>query len=146
MRNDGHFHIRGRARELIIRSGETIYPAEIEGFLVGHPKLAEAAVVGLPDLKLGEIVAAWVRLRPGEVMTQQELQDYCQGKIAHFKIPQHVRFVDAFPMTVTGKLQKFRIREAEIEARGLGRQNHDHGLEHEERTQSRVTDQHRIPG
>jgi fatty-acyl-CoA synthase len=122
MREDGHINIRGRAKELIIRGGENIYPAEIEAFLFGHPKVAEVAVVGLPDLKLGEIVAAWMRLRPGEIMTPGEVREYCQGKIAHFKIPQHIRFVDSFPMTVTGKLQKFRIRESEIEALGLENQ------------------------
>jgi fatty-acyl-CoA synthase len=122
MRDDKHLNIRGRAKDMIIRGGENIYPVEVEAFLFSHPKIADVAVVGLPDRKLGEIVAAWVRLRPGEVMTCTELQDYCQGKIAHFKIPQHVRFVDAFPMTVTGKLQKFRIRESEIEALGLAGQ------------------------
>jgi fatty-acyl-CoA synthase len=122
MREDGHLNIRGRAKEMIIRGGENVYPAEIEGFLFNHPKIAEVAVVGLPNLKLGEVVAAWVRLRRGETMTLAELQEYCQGKIAHFKIPQHIRFVDAFPMTVTGKLQKFRIRESEIEALGLADQ------------------------
>ncbi len=122
MREDGHVNIRGRAKELIIRGGENIYPAEIEAFLFAHPKVAEVAVVGLPDSKLGETVAAWVKLRAGETMTKDELQDYCQGKIAHFKIPQHIRFVDSFPMTVTGKLQKFRIRESEIEMLGLAGQ------------------------
>ena len=122
MREDGHFNIRGRSKEVIIRGGENIYPAEIEAFLFTHPKIAEAAVVGLPDFKLGEVVAAWVRLKPGETMGAQEIQNYCQGRIAHFKIPQHIRFVDSFPMTVTGKLQKFRIRESEIELLGLANQ------------------------
>jgi fatty-acyl-CoA synthase len=119
MRADGHINIRGRSKEVIIRGGENIYPAEVEAFLFSHPKVSEVAVVGLPDLKLGEVVAAWIKLRPGEAMTPEEIQAYCQGKIAHFKVPQHIRFVDAFPMTITGKLQKFRIREAEIEAMGL---------------------------
>jgi fatty-acyl-CoA synthase len=122
MREDKHLNIRGRAKDMIIRGGENIYPVEVEAFLFGHAKIADVAVVGLPDRKLGEIVAAWIRLRPGETMTCAELQEYCQGKIAHFKIPQHIRFVDAFPMTVTGKLQKFRIRESEIEALGLADQ------------------------
>jgi fatty-acyl-CoA synthase len=122
MRDDGHFNIRGRAKEMIIRGGENIYPAEVESFLFSHPKIAEVAVVGLPDQKLGEIVSAWIRLMPGEEMTPEEIQAHCVGKIAHFKIPQHIRFVDSFPMTVTGKLQKFRIRQMEIEARGLGNQ------------------------
>ena len=119
MREDKHLNIRGRAKDMIIRGGENIYPVEVEAFLFTHPKIADVAVVGLPEPKLGEIVAAWIRLRPGETMTREELRDYCQGKIAHFKIPQHIRFIDVFPMTVTGKLQKFRIREAELEALGL---------------------------
>jgi fatty-acyl-CoA synthase len=122
MREDGHCHIRGRAKEMIIRGGENIYPAEIENFLYSHPKIAEVQVVGLPDLKLGEIVAAWVRLLPGEVETPEGIRQFCDGKIAHFKIPQHIRIVDSFPMTITGKVQKFRIRQLEIEALNLGGQ------------------------
>ena len=119
MRDDGYVHIRGRSRDMIIRGGENVYPAEIEGFLLTHPKIADVQVVGLPDRVLGEIVAAWVRLRPGEAATPEEIREYCKGKIAHFKIPAHIRIVDSFPMTVTGKAQKFRIREQEIEALGL---------------------------
>jgi fatty-acyl-CoA synthase len=122
MREDGHFHIRGRSKEMIIRGGENIYPAEIESFLFSHPKIAEVQVFGLPDLKLGEIVAAWIRPLPGATLREEEIRQYCEGTIAHFKIPQHIRLVDSFPMTVTGKVQKFRIREMEIEARGLGSQ------------------------
>lgn len=116
---DGHFHIRGRSKEMIIRGGENLYPAEIEGFLFTHPKIAEVQVVGLPDIKLGESVAAWIRPRNGESLTVDEVREFCNGKIAHFKIPQHIRIVDSFPMTVTGKVQKFRIREIEIEQLGL---------------------------
>ena len=119
MREDGHFHIRGRSKEMIIRGGENIYPAEVESFLFGHPKIGDVTVVGLPDLKLGEVVAAWIRPKPHEILTADEVREYCQGKIAHFKIPQYVRIVDSFPMTVTGKVQKFRIRQMEIEALGL---------------------------
>jgi fatty-acyl-CoA synthase len=122
MREDGHFHIRGRSKEMIIRGGENIYPAEIEAFLFTHPKVGEASVFGLPDLKMGEIVAAWVRPRAEQSLTVEEVRDYCKGKIAHFKVPQHVRIVDSLPMTVTGKIQKFRIRESEIKALGLGNQ------------------------
>jgi fatty-acyl-CoA synthase len=104
---------------MIIRGGENIYPAEIEGFLFTHPKIADVQVVGLPDRVLGESVAAWVRLRPNETVTPDEIREFCKGKIAHFKIPAHIRIVDTFPMTVTGKAQKFRIREQEIEALGL---------------------------
>jgi fatty-acyl-CoA synthase len=119
MRDDGYFHIAGRLKEMIIRGGENIYPREIEEFLHQHPKIADVYVVGLPDARLGEAVLAWIKLKPGERMTEQDVRDHCRGQIAHFKIPQYIRFVDAFPMTVTGKVQKFRIREQEIEALGL---------------------------
>jgi fatty-acyl-CoA synthase len=119
MREDGHFHIRGRKKDMIIRGGENVYPAEIESFLFEHPKIGDIAVVGLPDLKLGEVVAAWIRPKPGETLSAEEVREYCRGKIAHFKIPQHIRIVESFPMTVTGKVQKFRIRQMEVEALGL---------------------------
>jgi len=119
MEMNEHFHITGRAKEMIIRGGENLFPAEIEAFLATHPQIAEAHVVGLPDAKLGETVVAWVRLRAGAPATEAEIRAFCQGKIAHFKVPQYFRFVDAFPMTVTGKVQKFRIRQQEIQERGL---------------------------
>jgi fatty-acyl-CoA synthase len=119
MRDDGYLHIAGRLKEMIIRGGENIYPREIEEFLHQHPKIADVYVVGLPDARLGESVLAWIKLKAGEAMTADEVRDYCRGQIAHFKVPQYIRFVDAFPMTVTGKVQKFRIREQEIEALGL---------------------------
>ena len=119
MRADGCFHISGRLKEMIIRGGENIYPREIEDFLHTHPKIADVYVVGLPDQKLGETVLAWIKLKAGAGMSEDEVREFCRDKIAHFKIPQYVRFVEAFPMTVTGKIQKFRIREQEIEARGL---------------------------
>jgi fatty-acyl-CoA synthase len=120
MRPDGYFHITGRLKEMIIRGGENIYPREIEEFLHTHPKIADVYVVGLPDERLGEAVLAWVRVKAGEALTADELRDYCRGRIAHFKIPEHIRFVENFPMTVTGKVQKYRIRDFEIEAHGLG--------------------------
>jgi fatty-acyl-CoA synthase len=116
---NGYFRISGRGKDMIIRGGENIYPREVEEFLYTHPKIADVQVVGLPDRKFGEVVLAWIRLKAGESATEEEIRQYCQGKIAHFKIPRHIRFVDSFPMTVTGKIQKFRIREIEIEARGL---------------------------
>ena len=119
MRDDGYLHIAGRLKEMIIRGGENIYPREIEEFLHQHPKIADVYVVGLPDARLGESVLAWIKLKAGEGMTEDEVRDYCRGQIAHFKVPQYIRFVEAFPMTVTGKVQKFRIREQEIEALGL---------------------------
>lgn len=120
MSEDGYFGIRGRARDMIIRGGENIYPREIEEFLFTHPAISDVSVFGLPDERLGEIVCAWVRLKPGAAATAEEIRDYCRNRIAHFKVPQHVRVVDSFPMTVTGKLQKFRMRESEITERGLG--------------------------
>jgi fatty-acyl-CoA synthase len=121
MRADGCFHIAGRLKEIIIRGGENIYPREVEEFLHGHPKIADVYIVGLPDERLGETVLAWIKLKVDEKATEEEIRDFCRGQIAHFKIPQHVRFVESFPMTVSGKIQKFRIREQEIDARGLGR-------------------------
>jgi fatty-acyl-CoA synthase len=119
MQPNGYFRIRGRAKDTIIRGGENIYPREVEEFLHTHPKVADVYVVGLPDARLGETVCAWVRLKNGASMSEEELRDYCRGRIAYFKIPQFVRFVDSFPMTVTNKVQKFRIREIEIRERGL---------------------------
>lgn len=114
---DECFRITGRGKDMIIRAGENVYPREIEEFLHTHPKIAEVQVVGLPDARLGEAVAAWIRLK--EPAVEEEIRDFCRGKIAHFKVPQYIRFVDTFPMTVTGKVQKFRIREIEIKDRGL---------------------------
>ncbi len=119
MRDDGYFRITGRAKDLIIRGGENIYPREIEEFLYTHPAIGDVQIVGVPDLKLGETVAAWIRLKPGEQATEDEIREYCRGKIAHFKVPQYISLVDEFPMTVTGKVQKYRIRQLEIQRRGL---------------------------
>ncbi len=119
MREDGYFRITGRAKDMIIRGGENVYPREIEEFLYTHPKIGDVQVVGVPDAKLGEAVAAWVRLKPGESATEDDIREFCRGKIAHFKIPQYISLVDEFPMTVTGKVQKFRIRQLEIERRHL---------------------------
>ncbi len=119
MRDDGYIHLTGRAKDMIIRGGENVYPREVEDFLYTHPKVAEAQVVGIPDSRLGEVVLAWIRLKPGTSASEDEIRTFCAGQIAYFKIPQHIRFVDQFPMTVTGKIQKFRIREIEIQERGL---------------------------
>jgi fatty-acyl-CoA synthase len=119
MRPDGYFHISGRLKEMIIRGGENVYPREIEEFLHQHPKIADVYIVGVPHEKLGETVLAWIRPKADASLTEEEIREYCRGKIAHFKVPEYIRFVDSFPMTVTGKVQKFRIREQEIEARGL---------------------------
>jgi len=119
MREDGYIHLTGRAKDMIIRGGENVYPREIEEFLYTHPAVAEVQVVGIPDERLGEIVVAWVRLKAGESASEEEIRKFCTGKIAYFKIPQYVRFVEQFPMTVTGKIQKYRIREFETRERGL---------------------------
>jgi len=119
MRADGCLHITGRSRDVIIRGGENIYPREVEEFLYTHPKVGEVQVVGIPDARLGEVVVAWVRPRPGVEVTEAEILQWCQGQIAYYKIPEHVRFVDEFPATLSGKIQKYRIREFEIEARNL---------------------------
>ncbi len=119
MREDSCIHLTGRSRDVIIRGGENIYPREVEEFLYTHPKVDEVQVVGLPNARLGEIVAAWVRLKPGVESTEEEIKDFCQGQIAYYKIPEHVRFVTEFPATLSGKIQKYKIREFEIEARGL---------------------------
>jgi fatty-acyl-CoA synthase len=119
MHPNGYFSFRGRAKDTIIRGGENIYPREVEDFLHTHPKIADVYVVGLPDAKLGETVLAWIQLREGQSATAEEIRDFCRGRIAYFKIPQHIRFVDGFPMTVTKKVQKFLMREQEIRERGL---------------------------
>jgi fatty-acyl-CoA synthase len=119
MHEDGCIHLTGRSRDVIIRGGENIYPREVEEFLYTHPKVDEVQVVGIPNARLGEIVAAWVRLRPGVKATEEEIREWCKGQIAYYKIPEHIRFVDDFPATLSGKIQKYKIREFEIEARGL---------------------------
>ena len=119
MHEDGYLHLTGRAKDVIIRGGENVYPKEVEGFLHEHPKVANVEVVGVPDMKLGEAVAAWIILRPGETADEQEIRSFCERNIAHFKVPQYIRFTDTFPRTVTGKTQKYLIREQEIQLRGL---------------------------
>jgi fatty-acyl-CoA synthase len=115
----GYANIVGRIKDMVIRGGENVYPREIEEFLYTHPKVADVAVVGVPDARFGEELCAWVQLGPGEQATEEDIRAFCRGQIAHFKIPRYVRFVDAFPMTVTGKVQKFIIREQMIAELGL---------------------------
>jgi len=118
MDEEGYVRITGRLKEMIIRGGENIYPREIEEFLFTHPKVAQVAVFGIPDEFYGEEVMAWVQLRTGEEATEGELREYCREQIAHFKVPKHIWFVEEFPMTVTGKLQKFRMREITLQQLG----------------------------
>jgi fatty-acyl-CoA synthase len=115
MDGDGYVSITGRLKEMVIRGGENIYPREIEDFIFTHPKVAEVAVFGIPDEFYGEELVAWIELHAGEQATEQEIRDFCKGEIAHFKTPKVIRFVTEFPMTVTGKLQKFRMRELELD-------------------------------
>jgi fatty-acyl-CoA synthase len=112
MDEEGYLRITGRRKEMIIRGGENIYPREIEDFLFTHPKIAEVAVFGVPDDRLGEQVAAWIQLHSGESASADEIRQFCKEEIAHFKIPKYIRFVDELPMTITGKPQKFKMRDA----------------------------------
>lgn len=118
MDKDGYLRITGRLKEMIIRGGENIYPAEIEACLFEHPKIAQAAVFGIPDEVLGEEVMAWIQLHAGEKVSEREIQDFCNARLAHFKVPGSIRFVDDFPTTVTGKIQKFRMREIALKRQG----------------------------
>ncbi|HUP34449.1 MAG TPA: AMP-binding protein [Candidatus Limnocylindria bacterium] len=119
MDDEGYLNIVGRIKDMIIRGGENVYPREIEEFLYSHPKVQDVQVIGVPDIRFGEEVMAWVRLREGQEATVEEIRDYCRGKIAHYKIPRYVKFVDGFPMTVTGKVQKFVMRESSVKELGL---------------------------
>ena len=116
---NGYYRITGRLRDLIIRGGENIYPREIEEQLYAHPAVEEVQVVGVPDRKFGEELLAWVKIRTGHTVTTDELRDYCRARLAHFKVPHYWKFVDSFPTTVTGKIQKFKIREQGIVDLGL---------------------------
>jgi fatty-acyl-CoA synthase len=115
----GYLNIVGRIKDMIIRGGENVYPREIEEFLYGHPAIEDVQVIGVPDAKYGEEICAWVKLRPGQQLTEQELREFCTGQIAHFKIPRYLRITGEFPMTVTGKVQKFKMRETSITELGL---------------------------
>jgi fatty-acyl-CoA synthase len=119
MDDEGYVNIVGRSKDMIIRGGENIYPREIEEFLYTHPAIEDVQVIGVPDERYGEVVCAWVVAKEGADLDEDGVKEFCRDRIARFKIPHYVRFVDAFPMTVTGKVQKFRMREVEIEERGL---------------------------
>jgi len=118
--DEGYCNIVGRIKDMVIRGGENVYPREIEEYLYRHPKIQDVQVIGVPDEKYGEELCAWVKLKDGETSSEADIRAFCDGQIAHFKIPRYVRFVDSFPMTVTGKIQKFVMREETIAELGLG--------------------------
>jgi fatty-acyl-CoA synthase len=107
---EGYCNIVGRIKDLVIRGGENLYPREIEEFLYQHPKVQDVQVFGVPDPRFGEELCAWIRVRPGESLSEEEVRAFCRDQIAHYKVPRHIRFVEEFPMTVTGKIQKFVMR------------------------------------
>jgi fatty-acyl-CoA synthase len=119
MDEQGYVNIVGRLKDMVIRGGENVYPREIEEFLYRHPKVQDVQVIGVPDQKYGEEVCAWIKLRDGETATAEEIREFCKGQIAHYKIPRYIEFVPEFPMTITGKIQKFVMREQTISKLGL---------------------------
>ena len=119
MDDEGYLNIVGRIKDMIIRGGENVYPREIEEYLYTHPKISDVQVIGLPDEKYGEEIMAWVKVKPGEQVTEEELKEYCKGQIAHYKVPRYFKFVNEFPMTVTGKIMKFQMRQQSTEELGL---------------------------
>lgn len=119
MDEEGYINIVGRIKDMIIRGGENVYPREVEEFLYTHPKISDVQVIGVPDARYGEEIMAWVQLKASEQATIEEIREFCQGQIAHYKIPRYVKFVDSFPMTVTGKIQKFLMRQQSIKELGL---------------------------
>ena len=119
MDDAGYVNIVGRLKDMVIRGGENVYPREIEEFLYRHPKIQDVQVIGVPDQKYGEEICAWIKLREGQTATPEEIREFCKGQIAHYKIPRYVEFVSDFPMTITGKIQKFVMREQTIGKLGL---------------------------
>ena len=117
--DQGYCNIVGRIKDMVIRGGENIYPREIEEFLYKHPKVQDVQVIGVPDAKYGEELCAWIKLKANVTCSDADIREYCQGQIAHYKIPRYVKFVDAFPMTVTGKIQKYLMREQASRELGL---------------------------
>ncbi|MGZ5894315.1 MAG: AMP-binding enzyme, partial [Caldimonas sp.] len=116
---EGYANIVGRVKDMLIRGGENVYPREVEEFLMRHPGVLDVQVFGVPDPKYGEEVCAWVVARRGHALTEHEIRDFCKGQIAHFKVPRYVRIVEQFPLTATGKAQKFEMRKAMIDSLGL---------------------------
>src|SRR6202034_3673174 len=115
---EGYCNIVGRIKDMVIRGGENVYPREIEEFLYRHPKIQDVQVIGVPDARYGEELCAWIKIRPGATLTEDEVKAFCKDQIAHYKVPRHIRFVEEFPMTVTGKMQKYLMRAAMTEELG----------------------------
>jgi fatty-acyl-CoA synthase len=115
----GYLNIVGRSKDMVIRGGENVYPREVEEFLYSHPDIEDVQVVGVPDPKYGEELLAAVKVRAGATLTEEDVRNHCRGRLAHYKVPRYVSFVDAYPMTVTGKIQKFKIRDEAVAALGL---------------------------
>ena len=122
MNSQGYLNIVGRAKEMVIRGGENIYPVEIEAFLMGYPKIAEAQVLGLPDAVMGEELIALLKLKAGQSAVESEIQNYCRANISHYKVPRYVKFVTEYPLTASGKVKKFELREQLIQELGLEEQ------------------------
>jgi fatty-acyl-CoA synthase len=119
MDDDGYLNIVGRIKDMVIRGGENVYPREIEEFLYTHPLVADVQVIGVPDERYGEELCAWVRLEAGHDATDDDIREFCRGRLAHYKVPRYVLFVDEFPMTVTGKIRKVEMRERSVDMLGL---------------------------
>ena len=120
--DEGYCNIVGRIKDMVIRGGENVFPREIEEYLFRHPKIEDVQAIGVPDPKMGEEICAWIKLRAGETSSREEIAAFCKGQIAHYKVPRYVKFVDSFPMTVTGKIQKFEMSKAMIAELGLAEQ------------------------
>ncbi len=116
----GYCRIAGRLKDMVIRGGENVYPREVEEFLYRHPKIEDVQIFGVPDPRMGEELCAWIKVRHGEILEADEVRAFCLDQIAHYKVPRHIRFVDAFPMTVTGKIQKYLMRETMARELGIG--------------------------
>ena len=119
MDDEGYVNIVGRIKDMIIRGGENVYPREIEEFLYTHPDIIDVQVIGVPDIRYGEEIMAWVQIQEGAGTTEEDIKDFCRGTIAHYKVPRYIKLTDTFPMTITGKIQKFKMREQSIEELGL---------------------------
>ena len=119
MDTEGYVNIVGRIKDMVIRGGENVYPREIEEFLYRHPDVQDVQVVGVPDPKYGEELCAWIIPKAGSALTEDAIREFCKGQIAHYKIPRYIRFVQSFPLTITGKVQKFKIRETMQQELGL---------------------------